>query len=103
MSKETKHTPGPWVFGKTTRQDQRLILGGPGRKYVASVTVQQIPRPMGIADESEREANARLITAAPEMLEALEELLSLPNKQRPQQVWEEARVAVAKARGEKLR
>ena len=36
--------------------------------------------------------------AAEDMLKALEELLSVPNKKRPDRVWEEARAAVQKAR-----
>ena len=67
-SSEAKHTPGPWVhvrFGG--------IVGGPFYKYangeaqsqVASATVGE-----GISPE-EREANARLIAAAPDLLEAL--------------------------------
>lgn len=68
---EYKHTAGPWGFGRT-RDDQRLILGknGDGR-YVCNVQIHQTPRAMGRMSEPEREANARLIAAAPEMLEAL--------------------------------
>ena len=50
---DTKHTPGPWVIsGRST------INAGRGG-WVASVS------------QSNREANARLIAAAPELLEAL--------------------------------
>lgn len=66
---DSKHTPGPWRFGNS-HESQRIILGG-NRKYVATVTIHQVPRQMGLIDEKEREANAVLITAAPEMLEAL--------------------------------
>lgn len=48
----------------------------------------------------EARANARLIAAAPELLEALIELCAAPNKHRPERVWDQARAAIAKAKGE---
>lgn len=71
MSERRQYTPGPWFFGRTGR-DKRMILGGPNGKYVTTVTIHQIPHLMGLLDEPEREANAQLIAAAPELLEALE-------------------------------
>lgn len=56
------------------------------------------------ADENEyrnAEANARLWAAAPDLLAALVELVAVPNKHRPDRVWNEARVAIAKATGGK--
>ncbi len=63
-------TPGPWVFGRTG-EEQRLILGGPSKEYVANVQIFQTPRNMGAWQESEREANARLIALAPQLAAAL--------------------------------
>jgi len=65
----SKYTKGPWEFGNTTN-DKKLILGGTSRDYVCSVQIWQTPRRMGLIDEPEREANAQLISAAPELLEA---------------------------------
>ena len=42
-------------------------------------------------------ARAKLDAAAPDLLEALCELVSLPNKQRPDRIWAQARAAIAKA------
>lgn len=64
------HTPGPWEFGRN-RDGLRMILGGPGRRYVGEVQVHQFPRAAGLLDEGEREANAVLLLAAVEMLGAL--------------------------------
>jgi len=72
---EVKHTPGPWGFGNTVSYE-RLILGKGGNGgYVCHVTVEQcgggiIAQSM----EAEREANARLIAAAPDLFEAGTEL-----------------------------
>ena len=53
-----KHTPGPWV------QSGDACIVGQDRKDVAYLTRNTMPNP-------ELRANARLIAAAPNMLEAL--------------------------------
>lgn len=75
MDKNTKFTPGPWGFGKTD-EGKRLILGknGDGR-YVCSIQIWQTPRNYGLDMEDEREANARLISAAPDLFEACKSCL----------------------------
>ena len=47
----------------------------------------------------EANANARLISAAPDLLAALQELVLAPNKVRPEKYWDAARAAIAKATG----
>lgn len=71
----SKHTPGPWDFGNTHRDDQKLILskGGKG-KYICTVQIHQTPRAFGAHEEPERDANARLIAAAPELFAALDRI-----------------------------
>jgi type VI protein secretion system component VasF len=80
-----KHTPGPW----TLIDDYGRFDVDSARHNVCSVSNHD-PR---------HEANARLIAAAPELLAALKELCSAPNKKRPERVWEEARAAIVKAEG----
>lgn len=62
---ETKFTPGPWhAFGDSVKK---------GRYVVAKVNAAE---QLGIVESSERAAhNAHLIAAAPQMYEALEDLL----------------------------
>ncbi|WWW34555.1 hypothetical protein V8017_16230 [Stenotrophomonas rhizophila] len=68
----SKHTPGPWAFGNTHHDDRKLILSNSGKgKYICTVQIHQTPRAFGTHEEPEREANARLIAAAPELLETL--------------------------------
>jgi hypothetical protein len=64
----TKHTPGPWLLKKEENDDRgywyRPIEAGDSLRvmvYTDGCTV----------DADEAEANAKLISAAPEMLEAL--------------------------------
>lgn len=58
------HTPGPWEISEEDRDEWRLlsVLGG-----LAKRTVAQCGHPEG----SQNEANACLIAAAPDLLEAL--------------------------------
>ena len=69
-----KPTPTPWRFGNSD-EGVRLILGGPRKRYVATVQIYQTPRAYGIADEPEREANAALIVRAINAHEAMKEAL----------------------------
>lgn len=66
-----KHTPGPWIFaeaveGRYTKTDMRRIRSASeGFEHGAVCEVY------GINDGTEACANARLIAAVPELLEAL--------------------------------
>jgi hypothetical protein len=91
---KTQHTPGPWflngpwnIYADRTAQQMR-------GKCVAQIVKQ--------GNTEEREANARLIAAAPELLAALESLvsdayLSLPNGNASTKAIDYARAAIAKA------
>jgi len=76
MADTTGHTPGPWTI------DHERI-GPPGEPVALlcdshapeSGTVVEWPRFGEVVDDSENEANARLIASAPDLLEALENLL----------------------------
>jgi len=84
-----KHTPGPW------RVDYATGIRGADEKVVAYV----------LSDASIDPApDARLIAAAPELLEALEMLLTVePNyfsaDAYERSLWENARETIAKATG----
>ena len=94
---ETKHTKGPWVIGpdavNETRRQEHLI-GLPNQPDGLSMTER-------IANYA---ANAVLIAAAPDMLEALEKLVSRIDETRgptADTALAAARAAIKKARGEK--
>jgi hypothetical protein len=95
--KHTRHTPGPWIavgFWVEHPSDKRPDI------------CNCDPRSMDQEGRSDAEilANARLIAAAPDLLEALRGALEhwpVPSsicKDRP--AWEAARAAIAKATGE---
>jgi len=67
----TKHTPGPWkAFGCAVYQEDNWQDGANlGGKYICGIRDTNNPT-------DERAANARLIAAAPELLDALTKLAS---------------------------
>lgn len=90
MSK-IKHTPGPWGLDTTliyAKSDQRSdgMIEYDSVGYIAE---------MGNKTDPEWEANAHLITAAPDLLEALEAILRLHNEI----TIAKAEIAIAKAKG----
>ena len=81
---DTRHTPGPWRIG-----DAGFTVFGPPKPGALAETIAPV----------KSRANARLIAAAPDLLAALEALAALPNKHRPEEMWEAARAAIARATG----
>ena len=94
---ELKHTPGPWSV-----QDGDRVFGySTGKPY--SHCLHE-----GIGYKTEREANARLIAAAPDLLTALQDIVDAYQKHFDAMpvAWQTydniARAAIAKATGETL-
>lgn len=83
----SKHTPGPWArYGSIIRS-----IACNDRK-IADVRV--------IDDEGQ--ANARLMAAAPDLLEALEAALTILTDSVGDFDYDKAMAAIAKAKGEQL-
>jgi len=87
---QTQHTPGPWKIVKKGVFNIRFV-GADG---------------FGIADTTEvderEKANARLIAAAPDMLEALKYIVAWkPKDWNPETARDMAQQAIAKAEGRK--
>ena len=86
-----KHTPGPWRLDEGQSSRVYLIDGKDG-------AVGEL-----VFAETRNPADARLIAAAPELLEALQELMDddAPwDGMRWADACDKARAAIAKARGE---
>ena len=88
------HSPAPWKASKTDDDEVFVFPTGPWSHAVARLYARK--------DEAERLANAALIAAAPELLEALECLLSFCPAETEVQDRKvlAARAALRKARGE---
>ena len=63
MENKNKFTPGPWVK-RIAQPGTMLEIVGENREYVCSL----------LGSDEYKQANARLIAAAPDMLEALQDL-----------------------------
>jgi hypothetical protein len=99
----TKHTQGPWhITGNKTKYIEARIRDG-WLQEVASVGPTESDNGYG----PQQEANARLIAAAPELLEALQEILAIDGhssltREDSDKLDAKARAAIAKATGEQL-
>ncbi|MFD1693877.1 hypothetical protein ACFSHR_27185 [Azotobacter chroococcum] len=89
---EHKHTPAPWLLeGRTV-----YALNADGfNRFCAQVQGAQ-------TTPAELEANARLICAAPDLLQALEDCTALLScyKEEHEQCMRDARAAIARATGQ---
>jgi hypothetical protein len=93
----SNHTPGPWEI-KLHPDDGYRYISGP--KHIG---LAQVVWCMSYEERSPVcEANARLIAAAPELLEALENLLKVHEGEGGTQrhAGDIARAAIEKAKGE---
>jgi hypothetical protein len=86
----SKHTPGPWTidvaYGGWSIRSKGIMLALSGGSISTWIT-----------PEDEDAANARLIAAAPDLLEALKRVCSHGYRTSPD--WDNARAAIAKAEG----
>ena len=99
-NKTTQHTPGPWTFGQVGKGQVFDIIGpdltGRGREIVGSFRADQ--------NAATNNANARLIGAGPELLEALQALEPMFDNDSPlltvyKVEIKQALAAIAKAEG----
>ncbi len=94
-----KHTPGPWHFRAAIQEGQFVV-----RDRKSSGGFADIARVKGDKRSTlaQAEANARLIAAAPDLLDALETYPAQGVIMTDEEMWawvEKARSAIDKARG----
>lgn len=92
MSETAKHTPGPWrIAGKMIDSDSHAVVARVFNE-VRDPILSNVPL-------ATMAANARLIAAAPELLEALEIYLMAGHKEARREASVIAKAAIAKATG----
>jgi hypothetical protein len=100
---ELKHTPGPWFAEDDdwTDGDSALITCDAREGMVSIAKVEGGGSGSGYDYEFARQqaANAKLIAAAPELLDALQDALHAYDKHGEDPSWDFAREAIAKATG----
>lgn len=89
---ETKHTPGPWSF---EMQEFGAVIVSDGSSIATAFASKVIS-----GAELPMEANARLIAAAPDLLEALKELVeAFDDDVMGHKRKEQAEIVIAQAEG----
>ena len=74
MSTNTKHTPGQWHIGSGNGEGSIFADNGRTRFEIGGTTLYPICQVNRKWEDEEDEANARLIAAAPELLQAILDL-----------------------------
>lgn len=104
----SKHTPGPWMAEGKHRHikvddyshDAYVCDVGTGGEYRGNIAYIQSAEHIKGISRYEAEANARLISSAPDLLEALKHALVYQPKDDSCDPWvSDARAAIAKAEG----
>ena len=100
--RKDKHTPGPWNIGSSDLPVSGMSVHGGNRQH--TTIARLVDSSLVGMPFDENYANARLMSAAPDMLEALKRLeavyrVSHSAKTRAD-CWRQARAAIAKATGE---
>lgn len=97
----TSHTPGPWFVPAPTYRTLYV------EARIGNGMLQEVASCGPTADPAQQAANARLIAAAPELLEALRGMLALDEEHHQRGHCDDvcaevlkARAAIAKATGE---
>lgn len=103
---QATHTPGPWIIEEV--DDGQAVISAESKKWIDFARVWVVTD--GSTDK-EGEANARLIAAAPELLEACLAMIEWDDREKDHavsfenrielctQAFTKARAAIAKATG----
>lgn len=97
----SKHTPGPWqtLAEEFDRPYIRVRGTQVGWRYKIANVLTPVYEGVHSKEADETRANASLIAAAPDLLEALEAQLAVTDWSEQEKANELARAAIAKAEG----
>ena len=91
----TQHTPGPWTIEKGMLPVMVATIIAPGSKRDTRLVIAHIDNTRGFLGDPD--ANARLIAAAPELLEALKIAYPYVVDRAADSVHKRVEAAIAKA------
>ena len=93
MTARTQHTPGPWAVGSHCMTAHVVYADGGDGEQVAAASRAALP-------DSESDANARLIAAAPDLLAVLEQVRDFwSGGDAPEALENAIHAAIARANG----
>lgn len=96
-----KHTPGPWFLGESERGRHFRAVDAKEHGALASVVWLMEDDDIDGVSSPRCEANAHLIAAAPDLLDALEEVVQwLELGDHEGKMYDKCKSAIARARGE---
>ena len=95
----TTHTPGPWGIEQTGQTNWIGRMRSDGSGKIDEIVTSTDRFKLTPKATFRNDANARLIAAAPELLEALKEVVAISD--RKHDAWDRAKAAIAKASGVK--
>jgi len=108
------HTPGPWEYVPSNENHGPYVVNGWGAGDICDCYTMSRPSELAVCNggtskpihfqHDEADANARLIAAAPELLDLLERASEAdsPNEDIRTAWWEERAALIAKAEGRQL-
>jgi hypothetical protein len=92
------YTPGPWTVATHDDREGRRVVEHAG--VAVALICASASSPASGGHYFEKDANARLIAAAPDLLDALKACVQVMVEHNAQHVeWDEAVAAIAKAEG----
>lgn len=92
------HTPGPWTVKPEKLFNGQHVAGRSAEVVSGDCTIAKVVRFGQKPCDPISEANARLISAAPDMLAALEAVVRVADRKTVE--FDAARAAISKAKGE---
>ena len=96
MEQKAAHTPGPWNCNRSSASGYDIVCSENSPTDVCVISRRD-------KTTGEIDANARLIAAAPDLIEALRAVVAteiyLPDHPQRQAAYRNARAAIAKAEG----
>jgi len=91
--KKMSYTKKGWTCKATS--EKKFIVTAKNNLHAICVVEYQHDDNMGFGKCKQTEANARLITAAPDLLESLKEIIAITD--RNHEIWDRAKLAIKKA------
>jgi hypothetical protein len=96
----SQHTPGPWAVGPVHQREAIRVIDPHGSTLAWCGAPQRVSNEGSHTIDGEQRANARLIAAAPDLLDLAEQMLAVASVEMSSDLIAAADAVIRKARGE---